>query len=186
MPALENPRHETFAQARANGALLNDAYGSAGFVLHRGHPSRLANRAEVAERIAELRALRTEAEAHTPLALLASLRRIVRAGEGSENPALVREARLAIVEAARLQVELARLQGPNERKLDRDFNGFAASGVADRLPEGATEPSAAPRGAPTAAPPEPRRSPASAPPAPRLLPSGSATAPRHLRGRSPS
>jgi hypothetical protein len=50
MPVLENPRHEAFAQARARGALLNDAYESAGFVLLKGHPSRLAYRAEVAER----------------------------------------------------------------------------------------------------------------------------------------
>ena len=48
MPALRDPRHEAFAQARAKGALLIDAYESAGFVRHRGHPSRLALKREVA------------------------------------------------------------------------------------------------------------------------------------------
>jgi hypothetical protein len=91
---------------------LNDTYESAGFVLHKGHPSRLAYRAEVAERIAELRALQAEAESHTPLALLTTLRRIIKAGEGSENPVLVREARLAIVDAARLQAGPGAAPGP--------------------------------------------------------------------------
>jgi hypothetical protein len=77
MPTLENPRYENFAQARAKGALLNDAYESAGFVPHRGHPSRLAYRAEVAERIAELRAAQTLADDDTaPVALLADRAKI--------------------------------------------------------------------------------------------------------------
>ena len=89
MPTLQDPRHEAFAQARAKGALLIDAYESAGFVRHRGHPSRLALKDEVADRIAELRASQTEAEDVSPGGLLASLRRIIKAGENSENPALV-------------------------------------------------------------------------------------------------
>ena len=67
MPTLRDPRREAFAQARAKGALLIDAYESAGFVRHRGHPSRLALKEEVAERIAELRALQTEIEDVSPL-----------------------------------------------------------------------------------------------------------------------
>ncbi|MDB5482244.1 MAG: Terminase small subunit, partial [Caulobacteraceae bacterium] len=108
MPALQDPRHERFAQARAKGALLIDAYESAGFVRHRGHPSRLALKDKVAERIAELRASQTDIEDTSPLGLLASLRRIIKAGEASENPTLVNAARLAIVDASRLQAELAR------------------------------------------------------------------------------
>ena len=43
MPALQNPRYEAFARARAKGALLIDAYESAGFVRHRGLASGLAS-----------------------------------------------------------------------------------------------------------------------------------------------
>jgi hypothetical protein len=118
MPALQNRRYGAFAQtrakARAKGALLIDAYESAGFVRHRGHPSRLAGKAEVADRIAELRTSQTEAEDITPQGLLASLRRIIKAGETSDNQTLVNAARLAIVDAARLQAELARQQA-NDR-----------------------------------------------------------------------
>jgi len=134
MPTLANRRYEAFAQARARGALLNDAYEGAGFVLHKGHPSRLAYRAEVAERIAELRALRTEVESHNPLALLASLKRIIKAGEGSENPVLVKEARLAIVDAARLHADLAVQQERDQRKLESDFNSFKSAQIKDTDP----------------------------------------------------
>jgi len=134
MPTLNNRRYEAFAQARARGALLNDAYEGAGFVLHKGHPSRLAYRAEVAERIAELRALRTEVESHNPLALLASLKRIIQAGEGSENPVLVKEARLAIVDAARLQADLAVQQERDQRRLESDFNSFRSANIKETDP----------------------------------------------------
>src|SRR5271165_6559528 len=110
MPTLRDPRHEAFAQARAKGALLIDAYESAGFVRHRGHPSRLALKDKVAERIAELCASQTDIDDTSPLGLLASLRRIIKAGEGSDNPTLVNAARLAIVDASRLRAELARQQ----------------------------------------------------------------------------
>lgn len=66
-----------------------DAYESAGFVRYRGHPSRLVLKDEVAERIAELRTLQTDMEDVSPMGLLASLRRIIKAGEASENPTLV-------------------------------------------------------------------------------------------------
>lgn len=86
MPILDNPRYQAFAQARARGAFLND-------------------RAEVAERIAELRASQTLSEDNSPVALLAALTRIIKAGEGSEDAAVVWEARLAIVDAACLDCE---------------------------------------------------------------------------------
>ena len=40
MPQLENLRHEAFAQARAKGARLDDAYEDAGFAPSNGHASR--------------------------------------------------------------------------------------------------------------------------------------------------
>src|ERR1700731_2293156 len=139
MPTLRDPRHEAFAQARAKGALLIDAYESAGFVRHRGHPSRLALKDEVAERIAELRASQTEAEDVSPAGLLASPRRIIKAGENSENPALVNAARLAIVDASRIQAELARHQAHERKHLDWVFSDLAANEVVDAAPKRAAE-----------------------------------------------
>ena len=52
--------HNAFAQARAGGALLDDAYEIAGFVPGHRHASRLAKLPELAERIGKLLAARTE------------------------------------------------------------------------------------------------------------------------------
>ena len=169
MPALRDPRHEAFAQARAKGALLIDAYESAGFVRHRGHPSRLALKREVADRIALLRFLQTEMDDVSPQGLLASLRRIIKAGESSENPALVNAARLAIVDASRIQGELARQQAVDRSDIDKEFNSFLASEAVAAAPEaGSGAPFAAPRSAPQR-PSAPRQRPSGSPPAPRGL-----------------
>ena len=184
MPTLSDPRHEAFAQARAKGALLADAYESAGFVRHRGHPSRLALKDEVADRIAELRASQTEAEDVSLAGLLASLRRIIKAGETSENPALVNAARLAIVDAARIQAELARHQVHERKHLDWVFNDLAAQAAATTAPEPAAQRPSPPREAPAAAPPAPRQRPFSAPRAPLKLLASAAASPLALPGLS--
>src|ERR1700723_974122 len=82
MPTLDNSRYEFFAQARAKGARLDDAYEDAGFVLNKGHSSRLARRPEVAARIAELRVQRNEADDISPQKVIATLLRLAKAGEG--------------------------------------------------------------------------------------------------------
>jgi hypothetical protein len=182
MPALLDRRHEAFAQARAKGALLIDAYESAGFVRHRGHPSRLALKDRVADRIAELRASKTDIEDTSPLGLLASLRRIIKAGEASENPTLVNAARLAIVDASRLRAELARQQADEQRQLDKDFNDFVAASVAQAASEPVAERPSPPLQAPASAPSAPRGLPASAPRAPRNLLDSAAASPLALPG----
>ena len=182
MATLQDPRHEAFAQARAKGALLIDAYESAGFVRHRGHPSRLALKDEVAERIAELRASQTEAEDVSLHGLLASLRRIIKAGESSENPALVNAARLAIVDASRIQAELVRHQVHERKHLDWVFNDLAAQDAAAAAPERAAERPSPPREAPASAPPAPRGLPSSAPRAPHNLLASAAASPLALPG----
>ena len=182
MSTLQNPRYEAFAQARAKGALLIDAYESAGFVRHRGHPSRLALKRDVAERIAELRASQTDIEDTSPLGLLASLRRIIKAGESSENPALVNAARLAIVDASRIQAELARQQAADRSTIDKDFKEFVANETTEAAPERAAERPSPPRGLPVSAPPAPRGLPESAPRAPLKLLASAATSPLALPG----
>ena len=182
MSALRDPRHEAFAQARAKGALLIEAYESAGFVRHRGHPSRFALKDEVAERIAELRASQSDLDDVSPAGLLASLRRIIRAGESSENPALVNAARLAIVDASRIQAELARQQDHERKHLDWVFNDLQAREAAEAAAERAAERPSPPREAPVSAPPAPHGLPASAPRAPHNLLASAAASPLALPG----
>ena len=186
MPSLLDPHHECFAQARARGMLLIDAYETAGFVRHRGHPSRLACKPEVAERIAELRRLQVHIEGTSLHALLASLRRIIMAGESSDNPTLVNAARLAIVDAARLRDELSRQQALERAQIDSVFNSLEKESGQAATPRPAAQRPSPPSEAPVSAPPTPRNRPARARPAPRQRRGRAPRAPRPLRPAAPA
>jgi hypothetical protein len=54
MPVLKNARWEIFAQAVANGKLLDDAYADAGYKPNQRNSSRIRKLTSVDERIAEL------------------------------------------------------------------------------------------------------------------------------------
>lgn len=115
MPILQNARHEAFAQARATGALLEDAYESAGFAPGNGHASRLAKQAEMCERVAELRAQQADANDASAQAVIAGLIRMAKSDEALKTPAGVKEARLNLLEAHRLGQQLA-----NARRCERN------------------------------------------------------------------
>ena len=106
MPILQNPRQEAFAQARAKGALLDDAYEIAGFAPGQRHASRLARQPEVAERIGELLVARTEAKTTDARTVIAALLRLADAGPAVANPSAIHETRLVLLDACRLMGEL--------------------------------------------------------------------------------
>jgi hypothetical protein len=105
MPILTNPRHEAFAQARAKGALLDDAYEDAGFTPCRGHASRLAREPHVAERIAELRGVNSEIDKAGDQAVIIALLRMAEASESKEGLAGLKEARQTLLLAHRLRAD---------------------------------------------------------------------------------
>ena len=115
MPILQNPRHEAFAQARAKGAFLDDAYEDAGFAPGNGHASRLALTPNIAERIGELRALNAQLDEANPQAMIAALLALAEAGEALADVPGVIEARLAILDAWRLRADWSA-----ERDRDRE------------------------------------------------------------------
>ena len=116
MPILQNARHEAFAQARAKGVRRDDAYEDAGFAPGNDHAWRLEARAEVAERIAELRAARADLSEANVESVIAALLRLARASEALETPAGVREARLTLLEACRLGANLAHERDSERQK----------------------------------------------------------------------
>src|SRR5580693_8917479 len=120
MPNLTNLRHEAFAQARAKGARLDEAFEAAGFVLIKGHSSRMARRPDVAERIAELRELKPGDKVATPVVVINALLHLAQAGIRAQNPGIVREARLALLDAGRLQAELDAQGGEDRAKIIRE------------------------------------------------------------------
>ena len=124
MPLLENPRHEAFAQARAQGALLDDAYEDAGFAPGNGHASRLAKREEVAERIAELRAEQPDIKGAGTRGAIGTLLRLVEAGLAQGTPAGVKEARETLMEARRLHDNLADRRQRERKSMEVDCQKY--------------------------------------------------------------
>ncbi|HEY5071223.1 MAG TPA: terminase small subunit [Caulobacteraceae bacterium] len=108
MPILQDSRHEAFAQARARGARLEDAYEDAGYTPGNAHASRLATTRAIAERIAEIKAARAEEETVNPASVIAALIRMAKAGEELKTAAAIKEARLTILEAWNVQLETER------------------------------------------------------------------------------
>lgn len=106
MTTLENTRHESFAQAVARGARVDQAYEDAGFAPGNDHGARLRARPEVAERIAELRAGQAHLADASAEAVIAALLRLTQAAERANSPGAVREARLALLDAYRLREDL--------------------------------------------------------------------------------
>lgn len=103
MPALDNPRHEAFAQARARGARVEEAYEDAGFAPGNDHGARLACREDVAQRIGELRALQTDLEQASTQAVIAALLRVAKGAEAATTPAAMKELRLILLDVDRLR-----------------------------------------------------------------------------------
>ncbi len=103
MPVLENPRHEAFAQARAKGVRLEQAYEDAGFAPGNGHAGRLSVRLDIAERIAELRAMQTDLEGASAQAVIAALLRVAKLSDAAASPAALKEIRLTLLEVDRLR-----------------------------------------------------------------------------------
>lgn len=101
MPTLRNPRQEAFAQARAGGALLDDAYEAAGFAPGNRHASRLAARPEIAARIDELLTARDDVQGAHAHAVIGALLRLAEAVSAPGAAAALGEACRALVQAGR-------------------------------------------------------------------------------------
>ena len=122
MPTLPNPRQEAFAQARARGVLLEEAYERAGFVAGNRHGARLAREPEVAERIGELLAAReAEAEAPTSRTVIDALLRLAEAAPGVENPDLIDAARRTLLEAHSLIVSTEKIRAEDRQRYAQGF-----------------------------------------------------------------
>jgi hypothetical protein len=106
MNRLRNVRHEWFANLRAEGMGLEEAYERAGYAPDRSHACRLASRPDVARRINELRVYVTPMVSARPTYVIRWLLGVAKSGHTLGTPAGLREARFAFVEAARLQAAM--------------------------------------------------------------------------------
>lgn len=112
--ALDNPRHERFAQELAKGKSQIEAYESAGYKPNKSAASRLAEDVNVCERVAEIQeraAIRTEI---TVADITKRLLAIAEKGETSTEAPLLSVARASLMDAAKLNgliVDKAELNG---------------------------------------------------------------------------
>lgn len=102
MAALQNAKHERFAQAVAKGHSLSEAYELAGYKPHDGNASTLRGNQKVTDRIAELlerAAIRTEI---TVAGITDRLLAIAAKGEAAHDAPLLSVARASLMDAAKL------------------------------------------------------------------------------------
>lgn len=116
MPTLLNPRQERYVRARAKGVGRLEAYGKAGYKPHYSSAGRLERQPEVAARLAELRA--RDPDAAEPAAVVARLLRLADSCEALGGAAALKEARLAVLEAQRLQAQLSEKEREDEDAYD--------------------------------------------------------------------
>lgn len=107
MPALDNPKHERFAQEVAKGRSSREAYGSAGYATNNeaatdASASRLLSDAKVQGRIAEIQEHAAKRVEISVASVTESLLRIAKKAEAlSDSPGLS-VARAAHMDAAKL------------------------------------------------------------------------------------
>jgi hypothetical protein len=102
MPALENPRHERFAQELAKGKTATEAYVEAGFRPNDGNAARLKGNDRIAARVAEIQeraAVRVEI---TVAGITEKLIAIAAKAEVKDEAAMLAVARASYMDAAKL------------------------------------------------------------------------------------
>ncbi len=99
---LKNARHERFAQWRAKGKSVDEAYVKAGFRPNRGNAARLNANESVKARIAELQARAAEKTVVTVAGITTDLLRIAQKGEKLKEAAGLSVARASLMDAAKL------------------------------------------------------------------------------------
>lgn len=102
MPQLSNPRHERFAQARAEGKTADEAYADAGYSPHRGNAARMSANESIAARVAELQEGAARMTETTVAGLTADLFRIAKAAEDLKEAPGLSVARAALMDIAKL------------------------------------------------------------------------------------
>jgi hypothetical protein len=121
MPALTDPRQETFAQACAAGSNQSAAYIEAGFAANRGNACKLAAKPAMAARIVELRRLRDPIQRACLHDTVIDLMALFQSADALKSAAGAREARLARLEAHRLWVQLTLEEARNARPVEREL-----------------------------------------------------------------
>jgi phage terminase small subunit len=116
MPALENARHERFAQELAKGKTADEAYQEAGYSENRGNATRLKANESVASRVAEIQTAAAKRTEITVASITERLLAIAAKGETTTEAPMLAVARASLMDAAKLNglvVDKSELTGKN-------------------------------------------------------------------------
>lgn len=102
MPALENPKHERFAQELAKGRPQAEAYATVGYRPSEAHASRLASNGKVAARVAEIQERAAVRAEITVASITERLMAIATKAEEKDEAAMLSVARASLMDAAKL------------------------------------------------------------------------------------
>lgn len=102
MPALENPKHERFAQELAKGKTQAEAYKEAGYIGDETAACRLSRNVKVTGRVAEIQERAAVRAEITVASITERLMRLADKGESLNEAAGFSVARAAAMDAAKL------------------------------------------------------------------------------------
>lgn len=102
MPVLDNPRHERFAQALAEGKTADEAYQLAGYSENRGNAARLKANDSVASRVAEIQGRAARRTEITVAGITEKLIAIAEKAETKDEASMLAVARASYMDAAKL------------------------------------------------------------------------------------
>ena len=134
MAALENPKHERYAQLLAKGKGQAEAYAEVGYSPSEPNASRLTSNEKVQARVAELlerAAIRTEI---TVASITDRLLAIAKKGEDSSDAPMLSVARASLMDAAKLNGLVIEKHDTTVRQLtDLGDDELTAIALAGRL-----------------------------------------------------
>ena len=102
MPALDNARHERFAQELAKGKCQSEAYKLAGYTPSEPNASRLTRNDKVQRRVAELQERAAKRTEITVASITKRLLSIAAKGEKTNEAPMLSVARASLMDAAKL------------------------------------------------------------------------------------
>jgi phage terminase small subunit len=111
MPVLDNPRHERFAQALAEGKTADEAYADAGYEANRGNAARLKANESISARVTELLGNAAERAECTVATILTELEEARQLALETKQPAPAVSASMGKAKVAGLLIDKAELTG---------------------------------------------------------------------------
>lgn len=141
MPALDNPKHERFAQLLAKGKTADEAYTLAGYKQNRHNAATLGREQHISTRVAEIQEFAAKRVEISVASVTESLLRIARKAEDLAEASGLSVARAAHMDAAKLNgLVIEKTDNTNRGPVNLSDDDLAAIAIGSRAtPSGETQ-----------------------------------------------